>query len=230
MALKAGDRHYRAYVGPPERYDLISGITFTLLTGLLGLREHHRLLDIGCGSLRNGRLLIPYLAPANYFGVEPERWLVDEGIAHECGQDQIAIKKPTFLYANDWSFDTLGVTFDYILAQSIFSHASARDIRRCLTNCASCMHEQSLMAATLMPGDRDYDGEEWVYPGVVRYTDKTIAAMADAAGLVAIRSRYFHPKLTWYLFALPQRAQQLARTADAIDRCADDMFGFRVVV
>ncbi len=54
LGLKPGDSHYRAYVGPPEDYDLIAAMTFNLLT-TLGLRQHHSLIDIGCGSLRIGR-------------------------------------------------------------------------------------------------------------------------------------------------------------------------------
>lgn len=70
--LEAGDRHYRAFVGPLDRYDLLGAGQMALLY-LLGLREHHRVLDFGCGSLRLGRLLIPYLRPGRYFGIEPER-------------------------------------------------------------------------------------------------------------------------------------------------------------
>ncbi|MBK5117071.1 MAG: hypothetical protein JJE23_09160 [Thermoleophilia bacterium] len=53
----------RGYVGPPEYFDLITAMSFGLLT-VLGLRERHRLLDIGCGSLRVGRVLIPISAAA----------------------------------------------------------------------------------------------------------------------------------------------------------------------
>ena len=35
-------------------------------------REIHRLLDFGCGSLRLGRMAIPYLLEGHYFGIEPE--------------------------------------------------------------------------------------------------------------------------------------------------------------
>jgi SAM-dependent methyltransferase len=52
---------------------------FRLLT-TLGLREHHSLLDFGCGSLRAGRLLIPYLLPGRYYGLEPNRCLIEDGI------------------------------------------------------------------------------------------------------------------------------------------------------
>ena len=95
LGLKPGDRHYRAYIGPPEDYDLIGAMTFNLLT-TLGLRQHHTLADIGCGSLRAGRLFIPYLNPGKYLGIEPNRWLVDEGIRMEVGADMIRIKQPRF--------------------------------------------------------------------------------------------------------------------------------------
>ena len=97
IGLSAGEHHYRAYVGPPERYDIIAAMTFNLLT-TIGLRQHHKLLDIGCGSLRVGRLLIPYLNIGKYYGLEPNKWLVEQGIKSETGHDLIAIKKPKFFF------------------------------------------------------------------------------------------------------------------------------------
>ena len=76
--LDVGARHHRAWVGSPDNYDLSSALQFSLLTSL-GLRENHTLLDIGCGSLRGGRLALMYLLPEHYYGIEPEQWLIDEG-------------------------------------------------------------------------------------------------------------------------------------------------------
>jgi hypothetical protein len=77
---------------------LIAAMTFNLLT-TLGLRQHHSLLDVGCGSLRIGRLLIPYLNQGKYFGVEPNEWLVKEGIKRELGEALLQIKRPTFFFS-----------------------------------------------------------------------------------------------------------------------------------
>jgi len=97
--LKPGDLHYRAYVGPPDRYDLVAAMTFNLLT-TLGLRQHHALLDVGCGSLRIGRLLIPYLNKDKYVGIEPNEWLVREGIRNEIGETLVPIKRPKFFFTD----------------------------------------------------------------------------------------------------------------------------------
>src|ERR1700757_4347833 len=120
--LKPGDPHYRAYVGPPEDYDLIAAMTFNLLT-TLGLRQHHSLLDVGCGSLRIGRLLIPYLNRGKYFGIEPAEWLVAEGVKHELGETVVQTKWPTFFFSDSpEAVAQAKVSFDFALAQSIFSH------------------------------------------------------------------------------------------------------------
>jgi hypothetical protein len=72
----------------------MGGLQFTLLFQA-GLRETHRLLDVGCGSLRGGRLFIPYLRAGHYYGVEPNEWLVEEGIANELGAEILTVKRPT---------------------------------------------------------------------------------------------------------------------------------------
>src|SRR5947199_9623077 len=97
LGLKPGDSHYRAYVGPPEDYDLIAAMTFNLLT-TLGLRQHHSLIDIGSVSLRIARLLIPYLNEGNYFGWGSNEWFVYEVIKLDLGEASVRIKRPTFFF------------------------------------------------------------------------------------------------------------------------------------
>ena len=75
----------------PSNTIFMGATQFRLLT-TLGLKEQHWLFDFGCGSLRVGRLLIPYLLPGRYYGLEPNRWLIEDGIAHELGSTIIDIK------------------------------------------------------------------------------------------------------------------------------------------
>lgn len=61
------------------------------------------MLDLGYGSLRLGRMLIPLLLEGRYFGIEPKAWLIDEGIAKQLGNDSRVIKKRRS--SNDINFD-----------------------------------------------------------------------------------------------------------------------------
>lgn len=180
--LAPGAAHYRAWVGPPEKYDLVSAMQFNLLT-TLGLREHHYLLDLGCGSLRAGRLLIPYLLPGRYHGIEPEAWLIEEAIQKEIGPDLVRLKQPVFRHVSDFSLTGFARGFDFIVAQSIFSHTSQDQMRRCFAEARQIMGPSSVFAATFIVGDENYEGTGWVYPGCVTYTVDHFRKLAAEAGL-----------------------------------------------
>lgn len=204
--LKAGDEHYLAYVGPPERYDLLGAMQFRLLT-TMGLREHHRLLDFGCGSLRAGKLFIPYLQPENYFGIDPNNWLIEDGISKHLGQDLVRLKRPAFANNSDFTIPFQDFGFDFILAQSIFSHSGVDIVEKLLREFARVLAEGGLVAATfsLSKNNRDFDGAGWIYPGCVRYREDTITAFAERAGLAAKSIPFYHPSQRWFLMARDER-------------------------
>jgi SAM-dependent methyltransferase len=197
--LEAGAHHYRAYVGPPDRYDVIAALQFNLLT-TLGLREHHYLLDIGCGSLRAGRLFIAYLLQGRYFGIEPERWLVDAGIENELGQDILRVKQPTFRHARDFSLGDITTQFDMINAHSIFSHAASSQIRDGFSLVKKALKPGGLFVATYVRGDSSYEGSDWVYPKCVQFREDDMQQLAAEHGLSMRPLDWPHPKQHWLLF------------------------------
>jgi len=204
VGLNPGDAHYRAYVGPPEDYDLIAAMTFNLLT-TLGLRQDHSLLDVGCGSLRIGRLLIPYLNRGKYFGVEPNEWLVQEGIKWELGEALVQTKRPTFFFSD--SPETIAqtkVSFDFALAQSLFSHCGLDLIKNWLSAISRSLAEDGALIATFLPGKEDSPREGWVYPECVSYRPLTVRCLAAEAGLRCELLDWKHPKEKWLLFAAPK--------------------------
>jgi SAM-dependent methyltransferase len=204
IGLKPGDAHYRAYVGPPEDYDLIAAMTFNLLT-TLGLRQHHSLLDVGCGSLRIGRLLIPYLNRGRYFGVEPNEWLVKEGIKRELGEALLEIKRPTFFFSDSPEAITQAqVLFHFAVAQSIFSHCGLDLIKGWLSAISRSLAEEGALVATFLPGEEDSPTMGWVYPECVNYRPATIRQAAAEAGLRFELLDWKHPRQTWALFAAPK--------------------------
>src|ERR1700674_1277415 len=110
--LNPGDNHYMAYVGPPTQYDFMGATQFRLLC-TLGLRANHYLLDFGCGSLRAGRLLINYLDHGRYFGIEPNKWLIEDAINNQVGKDLIHIKAPQFDNNSDFATNVFSEKFDF---------------------------------------------------------------------------------------------------------------------
>ena len=200
LELSSGDAHYRAYVGPPQDYDLISAMAFNLLTSI-GLRQRHRVLDIGCGSLRVGRLLIPYLNPRHYFGIEPNRWLVREGIKREIGRDLVRIKKPTFSFRTSMEEFKAPLELDYALAQSIFSHCGIDLIKAWLSQAHPHLKDDGALLATFVIDTRDNEEPGWRYPDCVKYRPETIAEAAAESGFDFEIIDWAHPRQTWALFS-----------------------------
>jgi SAM-dependent methyltransferase len=204
VGLKPGDAHYRAYVGPPEDYDLIAAMTFNLLT-TLGLRQHHSLLDVGCGSLRIGRLLIPYLNRGKYFGVEPNEWLVREGIKRELGETLLQIKCPTFFFSDSPEvIAQANTSFDFVLAQSIFSHCGLDLIKNWLSAISRSLAQNGGLIATFLIGDEDSPKMGWIYPDCVNYRPATLEWAAADVNLRFQILDWKHPRQTWALFAAPK--------------------------
>jgi SAM-dependent methyltransferase len=200
-ALGAGSDHYTAFVGPPSQYDLMGASQFMLLL-TLGLRDHHRVLDFGCGSLRAGRFLITYLQQGKYYGLEPNSWLIDDAIDRQIGRDQINIKSPTFYKFTDFTADKCENNFDFIIAQSIFSHSGTDFIEKMLREFQRSLAESGLCLATFIHPEQldgtEFSGSGWVYPDCVSHSPSTILNIAAKAGLMARALPWFHSWQTWY--------------------------------
>jgi SAM-dependent methyltransferase len=212
------EENYKSYVGPEDLYDVIGALQFRLLT-TLGLRSSHKILDFGCGSLRAGKLLIPYLDPGCYFGIEPNYWLVNEAILHEIGQDLINIKKPTFDSNDEFSTSVFNVEFDFILAQSIFSHAGISATTKCMSNFADRLSPDGLILATFFLGYKDPDIDWWTYPGIVTYRFSTIQKLAADNNLKVLCIPWFHPKnQVWFMFGHTSKSLPEKRTLKYLNR------------
>jgi cyclopropane fatty-acyl-phospholipid synthase-like methyltransferase len=207
--LAPGSHHYTAYVGPPDQYDFMGASQFRLLT-TLGLRSRHRVLDVGCGSLRAGRFLIMYLAKGHYYGIEPNQWLVHEAIQREIGQSLADLKTPTFSDSIDFDAVQFDVKFDFIVAQSIFSHAGPALVERALSQFAATLVEDGLALVTFIHPRQlptaPIEAAGWTYPGCTTYQPDRIEALIAGAGMVGTQLPWFHPRQTWYALALRTEA------------------------
>ena len=193
---------HRSYIGPQERYDINGASQFNLLVSL-GLREYHSVLDVGCGSLSLGRLLIPYLSEGNYFGIEPNKWLIEEVKKKELG-NILKKRKATFVFNN--SFEINGL-FDYIIADSIITHCSPDKIRNFFSNLKNNISDKTVFIVSFAQepyhGDKNLENDKdweilkelletqqshslidgWVYPEMFCYSDKYMKKIIKETGL-----------------------------------------------
>jgi len=96
-----------------------------------GLLPSHKLLDVGCGSLRGGVHYIKYLAPNNYYGLDINSSLIEAGNI-EVETENLLDKNPTLLVNNKFEFFRFEQQFDFAIAQSVFTHLPINHILRCL--------------------------------------------------------------------------------------------------
>lgn len=115
-----------------------------------GLEPRHRLLDIGCGSLRGGVHFVRYLDPGNYFGVDISESLLTAGYEIELRNAGLQERLPrqNLLCTGDFSLDAIPGCFDFALAQSLFTHLTFNRIRQCLERVAPKMNPGGRFYAT----------------------------------------------------------------------------------
>lgn len=212
-ALKPGAQHYRAFVGPPKRYDFLSASQFALLF-LLGMNEQSKILDFGCGSLRLGRLLIPFLRAEKYFGIDPNKWLIDDGVAKELGQDALKLKNPKFEFNDDFDCTIFGSQFDFIIAQSILTHTGPDAAEMLLKSAREALSNDGVFLASLkLESDKECEMPEngWHYPNNVSYDVRQVSSFMDKAGLSWRKLSWYHPGAVW--IAASESQDRLAEIA-----------------
>ncbi len=194
--------NYRAFVGPEEKYDLMGAHQFNLLTAL-GLRDTHALCDVGAGSLRLGRLLIPYLNSGHYCAIEPDQKLIDNGLTYEVGQPA---KKWNLNLTGTFDLSSFALLFDYIIAQSIFTHAFSGQLHQLFYSVSKNLAPNGKFLYTHIDAEPAHEGSEWTYPGMVTYPGHYMADLeaeyglqsATNIGFLADAHMLLHPnKHTW---------------------------------
>ena len=179
--------------GPIEKFSDVALATFYTLS-MYGLKPDSKFLDIGCGALRLGFLIMNYLDSSRYYGVEPNVAMLDEG-KDTLAKVIIENKKPFFSNAEDFSFhDQFGCNdFDFALARSIFTHASRKQIEICFNELSKVMKPQGVFCLTFVQPtklfDREYSGSEWVgrshkssKAGIVKYKKETLLNIGNNCG------------------------------------------------
>ena len=142
----------------------------------------------------------PYLNRGNYFGVDPNKWLIDDGIKNEIGKDLIKIKEPTFSYADSLNDFKQPLNIDYAFAQSIFSHTGLDLFEKWLSEISDHINNSGVLLATFLVDDEDSRESGWIYPGCVKFTPSTVKEISLKYGLRFQLLDWFHPRQSWAAF------------------------------
>lgn len=199
--------------GKNHRFSDVTLATFYSLS-VLGLTPSKTVLDIGCGALRNGFLLINYLEPNKYYGVEPNVGMLEEG-KEKLAKAFLEEKKPFF--SNSDQFDFLGsfggMRFDYVLARSVLTHTSKSQMEICFHQLAKVSNERTIFLLSYVPPkrllEREYSGQDWLgkshqsdKSGIAKYKKETIVEIAERYGfseLPGFDDKVFQANQEWLI-------------------------------
>ena len=118
-----------------------------------GLRPHHYLLDVGCGTLRGGIPIIKYLDRDRYYGIEARDFVLKEGRL-ELKESKLEHKNPTLSVSD--KFQVPGdQQFDFIWAFSVLMHLTNEKLRRCFASLGSRLHSKGVFYANTTETGRD---------------------------------------------------------------------------
>ena len=178
---------YRAMVGPPGMFDIIGAQQFNVMIAN-GLREEHRLLDVGCGCLRGGRLFITYLKHGKYVGVEPNKELLNYGIDSELGRCVCKIKMPIFYTRDDFTLARMPAFkyHDFVLAQSILSHAGEDLLATIFGEAHLALVPGGKFIGTFFEGEQNQK-QGWLGTDVAKYDRVYLKGISDIVGFTSFK-------------------------------------------
>ncbi|HBW20660.1 MAG: class I SAM-dependent DNA methyltransferase [Streptosporangiaceae bacterium] len=174
-------RSHEAAVGSKTRESWLKlgQMQFDYLVGH-GLKPDMRMLEIGCGNLRAGRLFIDYLDAGNYYGtdISPDILLAAQRTVTEFG---LQSRLPYLTLVDDMRLEFLPDSyFDVVHAHSVFSHSPIEVIDECLANIGRIMTPGGFFDFTF---DRTEGTEHQVLNEDFYYRTQTLIDLARRHGL-----------------------------------------------
>lgn len=168
---------HREFVGRKAEFEAIGKGQLRLLIEF-GLKPYHTVCDLGCGCLRAGRHIIPYLSEGRYYGIEPNRPLVKAGICEELQDSEI--NEFAIYCFDDFDLRRLPEKVDYILAQSILTHAGADLLGLILQGIREGLKESGKALLNYNSGETSRNFVGWRYPELTIFEPEDLYASIES--------------------------------------------------
>lgn len=152
------------------------------------LKACHRVLDFGCGTLRVGRFLIPYLKPGYYTGLDISKKAIQyaksehpEANLYQVDSDFLSVLK-----------HNKKTHFDYIWCHSVFTHLPPINMRYALGCLLQLVTPETKLFFTYQESEVISGGlTAWRYP-FIEFQD--IAKTATGNNYLIEKCDYAHPR------------------------------------
>jgi SAM-dependent methyltransferase len=180
------------FIGCKLEYFELSAKDLFCLALMEGLSPSATVLEVGCGCLRTGYWFIQYLNAERYFGIEPNARMLDAGRELILGRHE-SEKSPQFSNNDQFDFSVFGKTFDFVVAFSIWSHASKGQIETMLDQFKRTANPGGKFLTSWIPPHKklpDYEGTSWVgrshrsdEPGLIAHSRSWLTEAITSRGL-----------------------------------------------
>ena len=156
-----------------------------------GLQPEHRLLDVGCGTLRGGRHFINYLHGGNYTGTEMSEEAVKQA-KELIRREGLKRKHPHIVHVPDGNFRFEDLwPYDFILAPSVFTHLKEPLIEECFLNIGKVMEPGARFYFTFLdPAEFTDTVKDFAYP----FGFFAELGRKYGLGVEDVSERYRHPR------------------------------------
>jgi hypothetical protein len=137
-----------------------------------GLMPHHRLLDIGAGSLRLGCKAVPYLDPGHFWATDASLALMRRGYDIELA-DKTRLPPVQLVEDADFAFPGVPDDIDYAIAWGVFTHLPSDNFRRALASLRDRLPRLKKLLFTLfLANEADAHAPVAQPDGVVTHPDR----------------------------------------------------------
>ena len=121
------------------------------------LKPNHKLLDLGAGGLRSALALVPYLESNNFYAIDINEYLLEDGYKYEIQGNNLQEKFPInhIKVTHDYNGEDFNVKFDYVWSFSLWTHLDLNECDKCLFEISKIIKSGGIYLTTCFIVDND---------------------------------------------------------------------------